>query len=291
MVRDKLNQLIETISQSDPSPEIIEAKKEFQEISGEIFEDDKSYETRMGSFLEWFTFDRTLNESSETPLQKYLNGQRESLSEENRELFENISGSIRGLFVVKKIKPDRVVVLELLDDKKYQVKEDQGGILFSKGDIFEARLISFGGQLFFSDNFCYHPQQTAGFIKNKIKEIRSVEKEDFKVLKAKEKELAVLQKKYVKMAFKVDKLNIKLNKASGKNKIDKICDNLNPCEMLKNDLARQVESLENNLRDWKRKTIQIKHRDHRFRLIRRLSYMSLKLERSRQIDARDIYRD
>lgn len=291
MIREKLNQLIETISQNNSSSEILDAKKEFQKISGEIFEDDKSYESRMGSFLEWFTFDRLLNESSETPLQKYLNGQREPLSAEDRELFVNISGSVHGLFVVKKIKPDRVVVLELLDDKKYEVKEDQGGILFSKGDIFEARLISFGGQLFFSDNFCYHPQQTTGFIKNKIKEIRSVEKEDFKVLKAKEKELAVLQKKYFKMAAKVEKLNIKLDKASGKNKIDNICDMLNPCERLKNDLAQQVESSENSFRDWKRKTILIKHRDHRFRLIRRLSYMSLKLERSRQIDARDIYQD
>jgi len=291
MIREKLNQLIETISQDNPSQEIVEAKKEFQEISGQIFEDDKSYESRMGSFLEWFTFDRFLNDSSETPLQTYLGGQRESLSPEDRELCENVAKSIHGLFVLKKAKPDLVVVIELLDHKKYQVKEDQGGILFSKGDIFEARIIPFGDQLFFSDNFCYHPRPTTGFIKTKIKELRTMEKNDFKVLNVKEEELAAVQKKYMKMSSKVEKLNIKLDKASGKNKIDKICEKLNPCESLKSDLAQQVESLANNLRNWKQETIQNKHRDHRFRLIRRLSYMSLKFERSRLIDAHDIYQD
>jgi len=149
MIREKLNQLIETITQKNPSQEIFEAKNEYQKISGKIFEDDKSYETRMSSFLEWFTFDRPLNNSFETPLQKYMDGQWESLSEEDRGLCENISRSISGLFVLKKVKPDLVVVLELLDDKKYQVKEKQGGILFNKGDVFEARLVLFGDQFFF----------------------------------------------------------------------------------------------------------------------------------------------
>lgn len=291
MIGEKLNNLIETISQNNLSHEIYEAKKEFQKISGEIFEDDKSYESRMGSFLEWFTFDRFLNESSETPLQKYLGRQRESLSPGDRELCENVSKSIHGLFILKRVKPDRVVVLELLGDKKYQVKEDQGGILFSKGDIFEARIIPFDDQLFFSDNFCYHPRQTTGFIKTKIKELRSLENEDFKVLKQKEKELAAVQKKYVNMSSKVEKLNIKLIKASSERQIKKINEELNPCGSLRYDLAQQVAALENNLENWKQETIQDKHRGHRFRLIRRLSYMSLIWERSRQIDARDIYRD
>ena len=291
MIREKLNQLIETITQNHSSPEIFEAKKEYQKISGEIFEDDKSYEPRMGSFLEWFTFDRLLNDSPETPLQKYMNGQWESLSEEDRGLCENISKSIHGLFVLEKVKPDTVVVLELLDNKKYQVKEEQGGILFNKGDVFEARLIFFGDQFFFSDNFCYHPKQTTGFIKTKIKELRVNEKNDYKTLGQKEKDLQVVQKKHGKVIAKRNKLKMKLEKASAENKINKISQELNQYESLNDELAQQVEALENGLRDLKQNTIQTGHRDNRFRLIRRLSYMSLKWERSRQIDVRDIYQD
>jgi len=174
MIHEKLNQLIETITQNNSSQEILEAKKEYQKISGEIFEDDKSYESRMGSFLEWYTFDRPLNGSAETPLQKYMAEQREPLADDDRTLCENISKSTHGLFVLKKVKPELVVVLELLDDKKYLVREDQGGLLFNKGDIFEGRLILFGDQLFFSDNFCYHPKQITGFIKSKIKELHKL---------------------------------------------------------------------------------------------------------------------
>ena len=291
MIREKLNQLIETITQKNPSQEIFEAKEEYQKISGKIFEDDKSYETRMSSFLEWFTFDRPLNNSIKTPLQKYMDGQWESLSEEDRGLCENISRSINGLFVLKKVKPDLVVVLELLDDKKYQVKEKQGEILFNKGDVFEARLVIFGDQFFFSDNFCYHPKETTGFIKAKIKELRANEKTDYKTLEQKEKELKEVQKKHGKVISKRNKLKMKLSKASAENKINKINQELNQYESLNNELAQQVESLENSLRDLKQKTIQIGHRDNRFQLIRRLSYMNLKWERSRQIDVRDIYQD
>ncbi len=84
---------------------------------------------------------------------------------------------------------------------------------------------------------------------------------------------------------------MKLSKASAENKINKINQELNQYESLNNELAQQVEALENNLRDLKQKTIQIGHWDNRFRLIRRLSYMNLKWERSRQIDVRDIYQD
>lgn len=58
MIREKLNKLIEDISQSHSMDDIYQAKKDYQAVSGEIFEDDKSYEARMGLFLEWFAFDR-----------------------------------------------------------------------------------------------------------------------------------------------------------------------------------------------------------------------------------------
>jgi len=84
---------------------------------------------------------------------------------------------------------------------------------------------------------------------------------------------------------------MKLEKASAENKINKISQELNQYESLNDELAQQVEAFENGLRDLKQNTIQTGHRDNRFRLIRRLSYMSLKWERSRQIDVRDIYQD
>ena len=161
MIREQINQLVEEITQGHSQDDIFQAKKDFQKISGEIFEDDKSFESRMGSFLEWYTFDRIPPESTLTPLQKYL--QRQSIPPENRELAEAISKGNHGLFIAKKIKVDRVVVVDIMDNEKYQVQEDQGAILFNSDDLFEGRLIPYKGQLLFHRSFLLSPEADSWF--------------------------------------------------------------------------------------------------------------------------------
>ena len=171
MIRENINQLIEEITRDHQQDDIYQAKKDFQKISGEIFEDDKSYESRMGSFLEWYTFDRACPESALTPLQQYLQGT--SITPESRELAEAISKSIHGLFIAKKIKNDCVIVADLMDDEKYQVLENQGTILFNSDDLFEGRLIPYRGHYYFTDHFCYHPKPTVGFVLSKVKNLKA----------------------------------------------------------------------------------------------------------------------
>ena len=58
MIRETLEQLFEFVAQHSPSEQILMAKKEYQKTTGEIYEDDKSYDNRMALFLEWYIFDR-----------------------------------------------------------------------------------------------------------------------------------------------------------------------------------------------------------------------------------------
>ena len=50
MLRDILDDHLEFAAKSIPSDQILEAKKYYQKETGEIFEDDKSYNTRMALF-------------------------------------------------------------------------------------------------------------------------------------------------------------------------------------------------------------------------------------------------
>ena len=43
---------------------------------------------------------------------------------------------------------------------------------FSKGDLFEARLIPFKGRFEFSRGFCFHPVEMESFILGEIKKVR-----------------------------------------------------------------------------------------------------------------------
>ncbi len=291
MIRDDINQLVEEITCSYPQEDIFEAKKDFQKISGEIFEDDKSFESRMGSFLEWYTFDRVGADSNLTPLQDYLEGNDPSVSPEKWGLAEAISKSIHGLFTAQKIKKDCVMVLDIFDDQKYQVQENQGSILFNSGDIFEARIIPYKDQFYFTDHFCYHPKPTAGFIKTKIKNLKADEEkaliQENQFLKA----LVAPQKNLNKVNAKIEKLERKLEGTTKEKKILSLKEEISELQTRKEQLEIQISDIKKQITELRTVVIEGEHRQNRFTFIRQLSYMSLKWERSRQIDIRDIYRD
>ncbi len=291
MIRDDINQLIEEITCSYPQEDIFEAKKDFQKISGEIFEDDKSFESRMGCFLEWYTFDRVVSDSNLTPLQDYLQGNDPSVSPEKWGLAEAISKSIHGIFTAQKIKNDYVMVLDIFDDQKYQVQETQGSILFNPGDIFEGRIIPYKEQFYFTDHFCYHPKPTAGFIKSKIKNLKTEEEKALILENQFLKALRAPQKNLNKVNAKIEKLNKKLEDASKEKNILSLHKDISKLKTQKEQLETQIMDLQKQLTDLRTQIIEGEHRQNRFTFIRQLSYMSLKWERSRQIDIHDIYRD
>jgi len=65
-----LDQLIAFASHEDRKPDLLAAKAEYFQRTGEVFEDDKQFETRMASFLDHFLFDRPRPESGKTPAQE-----------------------------------------------------------------------------------------------------------------------------------------------------------------------------------------------------------------------------
>jgi septation ring formation regulator EzrA len=289
MIRENINQLIEEITRNHPQEDIFQAKKEFQKISGEIFEDDKSYDSRMGSFLEWYTFDRISPESKLTPLQQYL--QNKSAIPAHKDLAEAISHGIHGLFIAKKVKNDCVIVVDVMDNEKYRVLENQGSIFFNSDDFFEGRIIPFNGQYFFTDHFCYHPKPTVGFILSKVKTLKGSEKEALAKEKRLQKEIVSPQKSLKKITAKLEKTSGKLAGTTKESKIQSLKEEIANLENQKTQLESQISNIENELTQLKAETIEGEHQLNRFNLIRKLSYMSLKWERSRQIDVRDIYQD
>ena len=289
MIRETINQLIEEITQTHRQEDIFEAKKNFQKISGEIFEDDKSFESRMGSFLEWYTFDRICLESALTPLQQYL--RNSSITPESRELAEAIFKGTHGLFIAKKIKNDCVIVIDIMDNEKYRVLENQGSILFNSDDLFEGRLIPYREQYYFTDHFCYHPKPTVGYILSKIKGLKANEEEALAKEKHLQKTLVSPQKSLKKITAKLEKVNGKLDGTTKEKKIQSLKEEIAQLETQKEQWETQISDIENQLTTLRTGTIEGEHRQNRFTFVRKLSYMSLKWERSRQIDVRDIYQD
>jgi len=163
-----LDRLIAYGSEEARKPDLLTARAEYTRLTGEVFEDDKCFEMRMASFLEYYLLDRPHPETGRTPAQA-LYEEHVRLGSETANAFRSFTQTQHGLFEVRKMKNELVRLRELYEGQEHDVTERRQLVGLSKGDILEARLIPFSGLLLFSPAFCYHPREAHKSILKEIK--------------------------------------------------------------------------------------------------------------------------
>lgn len=169
-----LDQLITSATADDRKPELVAAKAEYFALTGEVFEDDKSFEMRMASFLDYFLFDRKNPATGKTPAQTFYE-EKQRTDPEQALQFRAFTETVHGLFEVRKLGKELIRLRELFSGKDHDVTERRQMAGLEKGDLIEARLIPFDGQLWFSGAFCYHPKEAQKAILKEIKRRRKKE--------------------------------------------------------------------------------------------------------------------
>jgi hypothetical protein len=164
-----LEQLIAFATAEARKPDLLTAKAEYFERTGEIFEDDKQFEMRMASFLDYYLFDRRSPLTGQTPAQELYDDKQKTAPQDLVVAFRTFTETVHGLFEVRKVGKGRVRLRDIATGKDHEVTERRQTAGLEKGDILEARLIPFGGLLLFSAAFCYHPR---GASKSIIKEAK-----------------------------------------------------------------------------------------------------------------------
>lgn len=290
-MKEILDQLIENFNKPPYSTDIFEARQDYQKLAGEIYEDDKSYESRVGSFLEWYLFDRVIPDEQLTPLETLIkNNVRDTLPEGVSNL-EEFTTNIHGLFIIKKIRDHEVVALNLLNDTKYNVQETEGNIIFQKNELFEARIVLNNEKYYFTGNFCFHPKDTLKFIKSEIKKIIKIRDGYLKELKIKNSQLKDLSSKLDKNGREVEKINSKVKNSENLEKIRSWNEQLEKLKKIRAELMQQNSVIEAKISNLEVHKLKDEINQISSILIQRLNYMNLKWERSRQIDLQDIYRN
>lgn len=153
--------------------EVLRAKEAYFEATGEVHEEDRSFEGRMAAFLEHFLFDRPLDELGETPASAYLRLQGPTLLPEDREVIEAFTASVFGVFEVKKLGTKLGLrVREIVTRKEYEILERRELVALNKGDLLNARLLPWRGDHVFSGAFVYHPREARKAILDEAKRRR-----------------------------------------------------------------------------------------------------------------------
>ncbi len=152
--------------------ELLRAKGEYLRLTGEVHEDDPFFELRMASFFDWYLFDRPVDGDVRSPAQRYFLEHRQSLSAGEREALQGFLDNVHSIFEVKKRKPGIIILKDLLAAEKRVVVERRARSTFEKGDLFEARLIPYGGELYFTRGFCFFPREVRRYIAREAKRAR-----------------------------------------------------------------------------------------------------------------------
>jgi len=169
-----LDQLIAYASSEERKPDLLAAKTEYFQRTGEVFEDDKQFEMRMASFLDFYLFDRRRGGTGRTAAEEFLEARAAAGDAAELAAFRSFTETVHGLFEVRKIKPGMVRLRELFGGKEFEVTERRHTVGLEKGDILEARLVPFDGALLFSTAFCFHPREAVKAIKKEVKRRKKV---------------------------------------------------------------------------------------------------------------------
>jgi hypothetical protein len=171
-----LDSLFAVASAEERKPDVLAAKAEYFRLTGEVFEDDRTFEMRMACFLDYYVFDHRRPASGRTAAEELHAAKLASGAPESA-ILEAFTKTVHGLFEVRKLGPGFVRLRELFTGVDRDVTERRTVAGLQKGDVLEARLIPADGGLVFSPAFCFHPREAVKAIKREVKRRKKKEPE------------------------------------------------------------------------------------------------------------------
>jgi hypothetical protein len=152
--------------------DLLAAKREHFERYGEPHEEDRSYEARLNGMLDHYLYDFRPAGGTGTTLERFLEAEGPSLSPEELAAYRDLRQGLHGLFEVRKIADGRLRLRDVFTGKDLDVTERRNVAGLDKGDLLEARLLPFGGDLYFSGAFLYHPREVRKAILAEVKRLK-----------------------------------------------------------------------------------------------------------------------
>jgi hypothetical protein len=152
--------------------DLLAAKRAHFDRHGEPHEEDRSFESRVNGMLEHYLYDFRPAGGAGTTLERFIDAEGPSLSPAEVAAYRDLAAGVHGLFEVRKIRDGQLVLRDVFTGKDLDVTERRNVAGLDKGDLLEARLLPFQGELFFSGAFLYHPREVRKTILAEVKRLR-----------------------------------------------------------------------------------------------------------------------
>jgi len=172
--KEYFERILEDFSKGKYRQEIEKAKQEFFAVSGIVHEDNPLHFERINLFLDWYIYERKLDDEDLSPAQLFYDKNSNSFSHDDEIFYKGLLASISSLFLVKTKLSTYIKVKDMFTRNVYKVNDKKFIDLVNKGDIFQGRLISIGEGVTFSSGFCFHDQDARAYIDSEIRKIKSL---------------------------------------------------------------------------------------------------------------------
>ncbi len=172
----------------DYADEIAEARRQFDERRGRVFEDEELWEPWTQAFLEWYVTEWPLSrdgdgDGAKLPAAAHVAREAESMGQRRRAAAAWAwHRSHRSIFEVRALKAGRVELLDLYGGAEFSVLEERTMVGVSAGDVGEMRVIGFEEEVLFARTFCFHPVDARKAIIARIKDLRDANVGRYEIL-------------------------------------------------------------------------------------------------------------
>jgi hypothetical protein len=168
-----LNNLLHYVSEDRRyNTELAQAKEEFQHFAGPIFETDRNFDARINSFHNWYILDRPLVSVGQTPLVYFLEFNANSLRPEELQGYRELVDHVHSLFEMVKATPEQTVVRDVFTRVKHVLEGGDQTQHMDRKALFNTRLFTHSGKLYFSNYFILHPGAVTKLIQAQAKKLR-----------------------------------------------------------------------------------------------------------------------
>ncbi len=173
MTLQQLHERLLSWATAEPrNDDLLAAKREHFERHGEPHEEDRSFETRVNGMLDHYLYDFRPAGGTATTVERFLDAEGASLAPDEAAAYRDLARGLHALFEVRKIADGKVRLRDVFTGTDHDVTERRNVAGLDKGDLLEARLLPFEGELFFSGAFLYHPREVRKEILAEVKRLK-----------------------------------------------------------------------------------------------------------------------
>jgi hypothetical protein len=172
MTLQQLHERLLSWATSEPrKDDLLAARREHFGRYGEPHEEDRTYEVRLNGMLDFYLYDFRPGDAAPA-IERFLAAEAAGLEASDLAAYQDLARNVHGLFEVRKIADGKVRLRDVFTGGDHDVTERRQVAGLAKGDVLEARLLPFEGNLYFSGAFLYHPREARKPIFAEVKRLR-----------------------------------------------------------------------------------------------------------------------